>query len=323
MECLVTKLNGGENNPNLELFDELGVTFQTSSSDGRIEIIYSDWMDGNIIRAEEPVYIGYTGSKDAAILTDEYLIPSGSYKHFWIWPATINTDYTVYLPKRAMLTTLEKDSSVSISNFDTLRTMQSLEVLRPAGCNVDYDIIGSNVLGDYVGMGEGSKISLDKVSDGVTIINCQYDIISGSLYSLRDKTSMTDFLVRKTQKSNRITGSIEDMPLNSLRVVNIGNNSSISGSITHFNNSAMISYLQMNNSAVSGSINNLPITLEGLEVYGTNCSGDIKILADNQVAAGRTSGTLYVQSSGNIKNNGTAYTGTKTITFSGGSYTIS
>lgn len=329
MECLVQQFRGEVENSNMELFDQVGVTLQSANESSYLDILYADWMDGNIIKADKPLYIGYSGVKADAVLTDVYVIPNTGRKHFYFWPADLNTDVTIYLPKRHLLEYLQRynGANITISSFDTLRDMYALATFNPCGASVDYDLIKSNVLttiGPDVLLGSGSKITLQDVSDAIVTIDVQKDVVLGLLNGLADKTSLATLKINKAAASGNVSGSIVYLPLDSLEYAILSNNKNISGSIEHFNTSTKIKQLWLNNcNKVTGSINNLPITLESVEVYNTGCTGDIKTLADNQVAAGRTSGTLRVMSSGNIKNNGTAYTGNKTITFSGGSYVIS
>lgn len=322
MDCLVTKINASSSNPNLELFGKLGVTFKTVGN-GYYMIEYDTVIDGFVIKAASNAYFNVAIDKNAAEFTNEYIVPQGDNTKLYVWPAEANTDVTVYLPKRSLLKTLDRsDNTLTVSNFNSLKGMVSLVNFIPADANVDYDVIGSDLIRNIVTMGSGSKISLEYLPAALVNIVCNYDIVTGNLSYMQDKTSLKAFNIKKTSSSTKVSGSIANLPLDNLTIVIIANNKNITGSIEHFNNSTKIVQLQLNNTHVSGSINNLPKTLTLVEVYLTDVEGDIKTLADNQVAAGRTSGTLSVQSSGNIKNNGIAYTGTKTITFSGGSYVI-
>lgn len=323
MNCLVTKINASSSNPNLELYNKLGITFKNEGNGAWITE-YDTVIDGFVIKASSNAYFNVTANKVTAEFTNEYIVPQGNNTMVYIWPAEANTDVTVYLPKRSLIKSLDRAiNTITASNFNSLKGMVSLVNFIPAGANVDYDVISSDVLKNIVLMGSGSKISLEYLPAALENIVCNYDIVTGNLSYMQDKTSLKAFNIKKTSSSTKVSGSIANLPLDNLEHVIIANNNNITGSIEHFNNSTKIVQLQLNNTHVSGSINNLPITLTVIEVYSTDAEGDIKTLADNQVAAGRTSGTLSVQSSGNIKNNGTAYTGTKTITFSGGSYTIS
>ena len=128
--------------------------------------------------------------------------------------------------------------------------------------------------------------------------------------------------------NNNLMGSIDSFS-NLTSIININiqaleDNDKIHGNISAFSLSKDIERCYLTYcSNIEGNINvfNSSIKLTNLDVFRTKVTGDIDTLAQAQIAAGRTSGSLWINSS-NLTNAGIPFTGVKTITFSDGSYTI-
>ena len=132
-----------------------------------------------------------------------------------------------------------------------------------------------------------------------------------------------------TSSNNNLKGSINSFSnLTSISSINLNaseDNDKIYGNISAFSLSKNIERCQLSRCLnIEGNINvfNSSIKLAYLDVYHTKVIGDIDALAQAQIAAGRTTGSLWINSS-KLTNAGTPFTSVKTITFSNGSYTIS
>lgn len=132
-----------------------------------------------------------------------------------------------------------------------------------------------------------------------------------------------------TNSNNNLKGSINSFSnLTSISSINLNaseDNDKIYGNISAFSLSKNIERCQLSRCLnIEGNINvfNNSIKLAYLDVYHTKVIGDIDALAQAQIAAGRTTGSLWINPS-KLTNAGTPFTSVKTITFSNGSYTIS
>lgn len=133
------------------------------------------------------------------------------------------------------------------------------------------------------------------------IINTNNNLM-GSINSFSNLTSITQININASEDNNKIYGNISAFSLSkNIEKCQLSRCLNIEGNINVFNSSIKLAYL---------------------DVYHTKVIGDIDALAQAQIAAGRTSGSLWINSS-KLNNAGIPFVGVKTITFSDGSYTIS
>ena len=126
--------------------------------------------------------------------------------------------------------------------------------------------------------------------------------LSGSINVFSNLTSIISINLQALEDNDKIYGNISAFSLSkNIQKCLLGKCTNIEGNINVFNSSIALTYL---------------------DVYRTKVIGDIDTLAQAQIAAGRTSGSLWINSL-NLTNSGVPFTGVKTITFNSGSYNIS
>lgn len=151
-----------------------------------------------------------------------------------------------------------------------------------------------------------------------SIISCNINelVYSGHLYNL----SFND---------DHFTGDIKSIKnMSELYIYEDSTGSEVYGSLAEMmdgNTLGEISMLKMQyNNHVSGVLSEVGGLVSLATLYPSKLiTGSIEDFADAQLAAGRTSGSVVVKGNNLITYNGQTFTSTKTITYSGGSYTVS
>lgn len=163
-------------------------------------------------------------------------------------------------------------------------------------------------------------------SEGLTT----YNIIT-KVFSNRDISQFGNKPIKSfsPKSDNNLSGSINVFSnltsINSINLQASEDNDKIYGNISAFSLSKNIQRCLFGRCLnIEGNIDvfNRSIALTQLDAFRTKVIGDIDTLAQAQIAAGRTSGSLWINAS-NLTNSGVPFTGVKTITFNSGSYTIS
>lgn len=127
--------------------------------------------------------------------------------------------------------------------------------------------------------------------------------LTGSINVFSNLTSIIQINLQVPEGNDKIYGNISALSLSkNIQTCLLGRRTNIEGNINVFNSS---------------------IALTKLDVYQTKVIGDIDTLAQAQIAAGRTSGSLWINSSSLMTNAGSPLTGVKIITFNADSYNIS
>lgn len=323
-KVFIESLKGDFNTSNREKFECLTETFKLTSVSNFIKTVYNTGLSGKVFQSDIPVYWNKTNNKSTATLGTRYTHSGGT--EVYVWAETANDIITIILPSKYNIEkqTIDIVAQGETKNMVGFAYMVGLKEVNIPVYDYDFETIHSDVLERIHNIGSGSNIPLSAIPSSYKNLSVTTGIVYGSINDLSNNNSLLVLNVTRSSTlgvSDRITGDISNLP-SQIQTVAIARNTGITGDISVFSSFTSLQTLSLNLTNITGSINNLPKSLTSLEVYGTAITGDIKTLADNHITAGRTSGTLTIQGNGIVQNNGVAFTGTKTITFSGGSYVI-
>ena len=168
-----------------------------------------------------------------------------------------------------------------------------------------------------------AKLELDEISP-CTLLTYLSAYVSGDLSSVSGLTLLTN-LTLIVANGGTLSGDLSVLSLlTSLASIFIGQNTSVVGNVSVFSGRALTG-VTLQSPGIVGDVASFGKSIGASDLWlnGSGISGAIEDLADAQVTNGRTSGTLIIHGNGLMTYNGAAFSGNKTITFSGGSYIIS
>lgn len=204
--------------------------------------------------------------------------------------------------------------------------------IMPFNCSVNADVFENawsesvrfDILSNY-GM-NGDIFYLSKIKGCKTFLLNEMPLISGDIKSFENADANIVTSVR-LPKCSSLYGDIEVFKrFPNLEVLELDYNIGVGGSFTS-PNLPKLKKLLISDTKASLNINTLGtncLLLEQLNVRGTSSTGSIEQIAQSMCDNGRASGSILITAiSSNVTYQGVVPTVNKTVTFSGGTYTVS
>lgn len=321
----LNRLKENISNTDIKKLNEVKIELSFTSNDSYILFVFDEdyaQSTNDVITTSDEVMYGYSSDSinntgTEIPIHDTTLIKKDSTK-----------DIVITLPKKQHIQYIDGSTSgITINYIFDVGGMTSLNTFICREYNFYSLMWLDSPLVKITNVGEQSKIIPYQLSNSLEYLDVgSYDVINGNLSGFNNKYNLRYLHQYLGQNKTSITGNISSIPTNNIEYISLRRQTAITGSIEHFNNSGIKNLLINFCSGISGSINNMPKTLIEIELYGTQCTGDIKTLAENQIAGDnpRTSGTLTVQCNGLITNDGVVVTDgeSRTITFTENGYSI-